>query len=113
MRKVDRDAMRRAIKMQRERSAQRREQIDRKLATDGFEEAGYFAAYSQQRHNLELRPWQPVPCWAGDEKPVDDMPSAGKVAAWELRRRLIAAGLSAFEPNPSVALAAIKEEASQ
>jgi hypothetical protein len=32
---------------------------------------------------------------------------AGKVAAWELRRRLLKAGLSEFEPDPVAALEAV------
>ena len=60
---------------------------------------------------LNLKPWQPPPCWQGDERPVDDFATAGRVAAWELRRRLLAAGLSAFEPDPVGALAAIEARA--
>jgi hypothetical protein len=41
----------------------------------------------------------------GDDKPRDESPVAGRVAAWELRRRLLAAGLSVYEPDPLNALA--------
>jgi hypothetical protein len=41
-----------------------------------------------------------------DDRPRDDHSLAGKVAAWELRRRLIKAGLSEFEPDPVAALEA-------
>jgi hypothetical protein len=63
-----------------------------------------FAAYSLQCDALNLKPWQSPPMDAGDDKPRDESPVAGRVAAWELRRRLIAAGLSKFEPDPIRAL---------
>ena len=64
------------------------------------------AVYHCQMETLRLRPWQTPPCWVGDERPhVDD--HRGEVAAWELRRRLLAAGLSEFEPDPVAALEAI------
>jgi len=42
--------------------------------------------------------------WAEEDRPRDDHPSAGKVAAWKLRRRLLKAGLSQWEPDPIRAL---------
>jgi hypothetical protein len=46
-----------------------------------------------------------------DEKPDADPQRHGLFAAWELRRRLIALGLSAFEPDPVAALQAVEEAA--
>jgi hypothetical protein len=43
----------------------------------------------------------------GQSKAKDDFPTAGRVAAWELRRRLLKAGLSEFEPDPVAALEAV------
>ena len=61
------------------------------------------AVYHCQMEALHLRPWQTPPCWMGDERPcVDD--HRGEGAAWALRCRLIAAGLSQFEPDPVAAL---------
>jgi len=62
------------------------------------------AVYGCQMKNLRLKPWQPPPCWAEEDRPRDDHPSAGKVAAWELRR-LIKAGV--WEPDPVAALEAV------
>jgi hypothetical protein len=45
--------------------------------------------------------------WADDDKPHDPHPTAGRVAAWELRRRLLKAGLSQWEPDPVAALEAV------
>jgi hypothetical protein len=46
-----------------------------------------------------------------DQKPDADPQQHGLLAAWELRRRLIAVGLSAFEPDPLHALQAVAEAA--
>jgi hypothetical protein len=92
MRKIDRDALRRAFKM-----ADRRPPPEADVEKWWDEAMG--AVYHCQMEALRLRPWQSPPCWIGDERPrVDD--HRGEVAAWKLRRRLIAAGLSEFEPDP-------------
>ena len=49
-----------------------------------------------------------MPCELDDEKPIGDPQRRGLLKAWEVRRRLLAAGLSAFEPDPIGALAAIE-----
>jgi len=100
MRRVDRAALKRAIIEARKQDPARRRQVDRMLAErDWLRVAGCC-----QTHNLELRPWQPPPCQMTDERPTDDFPSRGRVRAWQLRRQLIEAGLSQWEPNPTVAL---------
>jgi hypothetical protein len=53
-----------------------------------------FCAFAAQMAALQLRPYQPPPCWGGD-------PDADGLAD-----RLRAAGLSRFEPDPAAALAA-------
>ena len=73
-------------------------QMQRKLKDEPWIEAAQFAAYACQDDALRLKPWQPAPCWMGDDRPVDDFAGAGRVAAWELRRRLIAWGLSGTSP---------------
>ena len=101
MRKIDRDALRRAFKM-----AERRPPPEADVEKWWDEAMG--AVYHCQMETLRLRPWQTPPCWVGDERPhVDD--HRGEVAAWELRRRLLAAGLSEFEPDPVRALEAVAE----
>lgn len=103
---VDREALERAIRLLRERGGADALQTDRMLADKErpWIETALSAVFVCQSDALHLRPWQPPPCWLGDDRPVDDFPLAGRVAAWELRRRLIASGLSAFEPDPITAL---------
>jgi hypothetical protein len=99
MRKVDREALRRAMGMV-EADPVRQAVAQMKLRDETWEEVALSAAYSCQCDSLHLKPWQPPPMWVDEDRPRDDHPSAGKVAAWELRRRLIAAGLSIYEPDP-------------
>jgi hypothetical protein len=95
---VDRDALARALALVRaSKDPGRRVQIEGKLREEGWFEAASFAAYSVQNRVLGLKPWQDPPCFGhlGDDP-----------AAAELQRRLEAAGLSIFEPDPEGALAA-------
>jgi hypothetical protein len=64
-------------------------------------------ARRQQRRALRLKPWELPPCEV-DEEPDGDPTEIGLLRAWELRQRLIAAGLSVYEPDPIGALAAIE-----
>jgi hypothetical protein len=111
LRRVDREALERAIALRLAAGGNAALQMQRKLKDDAWIEAALFAAYAMQDDTLRLKSWQPAPCWMGDERPVDDFPLAGRVAAWEVRRRLIASGLSAYEPDPIGALAAIEARA--
>jgi hypothetical protein len=63
------------------------------------------AACNAQRRALGLRPWELAPCQVDDERPAHDRNKLGLFKAWELRRRLIAAALSPYEPDPIGALA--------
>jgi hypothetical protein len=104
MKKADREALRRALRMTKGERA-----VSRPLGPEGSDawwDEATSAAYSCQMDNLRLRPWQDPPCWACDDKPVDDH-THGRVAAWELRRRLLKAGLSQYEPDPVAALEAV------
>ena len=111
MKKVDREALTRAIAMVRLQSPKRCKQIDAKLKGEPWEEVGRFAAYSCQCRNLKLRSWQYPPCWMGDAEPDGDPQGYGLQSAWKLRRRLIAFGLSAYEPDPLAALDAAEQAA--
>ena len=76
-------------------------------------EVGWSCAISCQEKVLRTRPWQPVP--AADYVAVTDRddegsPIMGRAAAAELLRRLLAAGLSRYEPDPLRALARIEAE---
>jgi hypothetical protein len=105
---VDIAALERSIAMARASSPARDQQISAMLKERKWLEVAEFASYCCQDDALKLKPWQPPPCWMGDAKPVDDSPLAGRVAAWRLRQRLIASGLSQFEPDPLGALHAIE-----
>jgi len=104
---VDREALTRALEMARAESEEERKHIDRVLAEDGWQQAAETAAYHCQDARLHLRPWQPPPCWirnlAGDLAAGNDG-VGGRYAAAKLVQRLLAAGLSRFEPDPEAAL---------
>ena len=87
-----------------------REQIERKLTEQGLEEAGQTAAYHCQDTALKLKPWMTPPCWLRTARDVkaalrEALPDAhGNRRAGELVERLLAAGLSRYEPDPVDAL---------
>ncbi len=98
MKRVDREALERAIKLAREQDAGRRQQIDGKLKSESWEAVGRFASYFCQSRSLKLRPWQWPPCWVTIDDQDDGL--GGRKAAAMLLRRLLDAGLSKFEPDP-------------
>ena len=101
---IDREALERAVALMRaEDDPQRRDQIARMLQEDGWLEAASFAAYHRQREVLDLKPWESPPCY-GDTGHGHD----GHADAAKLLKRLVAAGLSKFEPDPLSALAKIE-----
>jgi hypothetical protein len=102
---VDREALERGLKLCREQSAEDADQINRMLADRPLVEVQQFACYSLQVENLGLRPWELAPCEVEDGKPVENPNKRdGALRAWELRARLIKAGLSVWEPSPASAL---------
>jgi hypothetical protein len=101
VKRIDRDAMRRAIDIMRQEGPDRAAQIDRKLKDEGFSAAGRFASCYVQDERLQLKPWQTPPC---------DIWGYGQSDAIELRDRLLAAGLSIYEPDPVKALAEVEHK---
>jgi hypothetical protein len=91
-----------ALKLVREESPGRAEQLALKLADDGWWPTARFAAYSRQVDALHLKPWEHPPCWA---TPDDDYPDR---EAARLLKRMLSAGISQFDPDPMVALEAAK-----
>ena len=102
----------RAIKLANERQHKHdilregRSQIDRQLDSRPWEEVGAFAAYSCQMKSLRLKSWELPPC----EVRVDNTDPECAYAA-KLLRRLLAAGLSRYEPDPVSALQAVEARA--
>jgi len=105
---LDRDALERAIATDRARNAACRQQIDDKLRREPWLEVARLAADRCQEIAVCLPPWQ---CWPPCRVQPDDMDRAGyqhrgisQSAA--LLRRMLAAGLSRYEPDPVRALEA-------
>jgi hypothetical protein len=99
---IDRDALSRALAIEHERNPAG---IDNDLKQRPWEDVARSAAYAVQLRTLRLKPWQALPCEASDA--ATDPPCyghhPGEVA---LRRRLVAARLSLYEPDPITALEA-------
>ncbi len=94
---LDREALERAMKFA-SRDPGRRWQ----LRDESWLAVATFAAYCMQSQNLHLKPWEYPPCW-GSETPLGY--HGDQREAWELCKRLLAAGLSRWEPDPITALA--------
>jgi hypothetical protein len=109
------EALERAIRIRRNHKDEvDRIQIESKLRHNEWEEVGRFAAMCCQCDALNLAPHQTPPCWINPAnieailaKGNTDDP-AGDYAAAVLLKRLLAAGLSRYEPNPLDALKAFK-----
>jgi hypothetical protein len=102
---LDRDALERAIEMMRRHSPMKAAQIDDKLAHEGFIAAGTFAAYCMQCDTLRLKPWEAPPMDAQSGDVIDPNVYGYRPGEVALCNRLLAAGLSRYEPDPLAALA--------
>jgi hypothetical protein len=111
MNRKDREALKRALRVTQAEPG-RGEQI-KAMRADGesWESVAEFCAYHQQMRRLSLRPWEYPPCWMTDQRPLADPNKYGLLAAWQLRQRLLAGGLSAFEPDPLTALSRLETPA--
>ena len=105
---VDRDALKRCIEMART-YPNRSEQIDWKIEYDGWQNTAKFCAYLCQSRNLRLEIQEFPPCWLLDVDDVEGPAFKRKPQAAKLLRRLLAAGLSQYEPDPIRALAAAEK----
>jgi hypothetical protein len=108
MTKNDRAALELAMEYAR-RDPMRAEQLDSKLAGTRFtsgkgwaippepwEAVARFAAYGCQMKSLRLRPWETPPCH------VDESRTSREAS---FLRKMLAAGVSRFHPDPLAALA--------
>jgi hypothetical protein len=103
---VDREALERAIELTKAENRARAAQITNKLKTESWREVAEFAAYHCQCRALQVRPWETVPVHVDEDDPIpldDDVHRRAR--AIKLLRRLLASGLSRFEPQPLAALA--------
>jgi hypothetical protein len=108
----DRRAMQRAIEQMRNESAESRERVERVLRVEGFESAAQTAAYPCQFRALRLKPWMCPPAWAADEIDATRPNTFGnRPDEVALLKRMLAAGLSRFHPDPMRALTEIETKA--
>lgn len=76
-------------------------------------EAASQASYNRQMDHLELDPWESPPCWI-DEDEIDDIIARGPGIDCKnyngalLLRKMIAAGIAKYHPQPITALASAK-----
>jgi hypothetical protein len=107
---ADRAAMQQAIDQVCARGGDDCVLVERKVASEGFEQAGETAAYRCQDRALRLRPWQPPPCWV---EPRADGPDDG-IMGWRrgelLLLRMLELGISRYHPDPQAAIAAAEKE---
>jgi hypothetical protein len=103
---VDRSALERAIEIAKAESPGRARQIASKLKHESWRSVAEFAASCCQDRALQTRPWELAPISVDEDDPIpdgDDHRRTGR--AIKLLRRLLAAGLSRYEPSPLTALA--------
>jgi hypothetical protein len=86
--------------------ARRAAQLDGMLAERPWLEVAQFAAYCCQTDALRLKPWERPPCH-GDypSRPGNPLNLASARAAASLLKRMRAAGISKYHPDPLAALA--------
>jgi hypothetical protein len=101
---VDLEALTRAMEIA-SRDPRIAKHLEWREATYGWADAARFAAYSCQCDALKLKAWQEPAMYGDSTDGVDDFPNAGRAGAADLLRRLLATGLSRFEPDPMKALA--------
>jgi hypothetical protein len=111
--RIDRAALERALAMDPDRDPSHAPPPDRRLEPERWLLAAKSAAYACQCAALRPEPWQPVPSNEYVSVTDDDRqygPVMGRAAAAELLRRLLAVGLSRYEPDPLGALERIEAE---
>jgi hypothetical protein len=94
----DRDALERAMDIAK-RDKERAKQLQSKLRDEPWIEVAEFAAYACQIDALSLKPWQSPPCSVDEDDPDERDRDAQK-----LLQRMLAAGVSRYDPDPLAAL---------
>jgi len=106
MTRNDRNALKLTLALCRNESPARSHQIDSKLEDEPWEEVVRFAAFCCQGRSLHLMPWDLPPCCAseGDDSDID-------AEAVKLLRKMLAAGVSRWHPDPMAAIEEAKRKA--
>ena len=105
MTRKDRDALKRCMEIAMT-DPLRADQLRSKLEYESWEDVARFAANCVQGRSLRLRPWESPPCSAEviwNDGSIRRDPDAGAMLD-----RMLAAGLSQYEPDPLAALQAAR-----
>ena len=84
-------------------------QIEGMLADGEWEHAALLAAYGCQWRNLHLAVCDFPPCWVEPDDPDSSDDHCGQASARQLLRKMLAAGLSRYDPDPLKSLAAARK----
>jgi hypothetical protein len=98
---TDRDALERCMQLAMLDESQKH-QLESKLKDESWHDVAVFAAYYVQGYCLRLRPWELPPCAVSDNPEEESQAQQGAV---KLLNKMLAAGLSRYEPDPLNALA--------
>jgi hypothetical protein len=83
-------------------------QISCKIAEEGWRQAAEFAASHRQTIALHLKPWQLPPSDVVESDAHDPL----RAEAVRLLHKMLAHGVSRYDPNPLAAIAAAKKQKS-
>jgi hypothetical protein len=86
------------------------EQVRMMLAEDGWYETAVFCAYHRQCESLNLSSAENPPLTVDED---DDLNHPGDDKALQLKNRMLALGLSLFDPTPMESIAAAKRRQSR
>jgi hypothetical protein len=84
--------------------------IETLLRDRGEQEAGVWAVGLLQTKNLKLKPWECPPCDCFNVAAPSDVYGC-RPSELRLLQRMLAAGVSRYDPNPMQALAALERAA--
>ena len=107
---ADIEALEACIEQTKAESATRQLQIESMLANEPWGQVAEFCAYCAQSESLRLRVWESPPCWVCETDPDTADDHCGEASARELLRKMRAAGISRYHPDPMRALAARKRK---
>jgi len=113
MTRRDRAALQLAMQMARQ-DLVRAEQLDAKLKDEPWQSVAEFAAYGCQFRTLRLKPWMTPPCDADDTAEAQGRQKYfTEPTAVALLKRMKAAGVSRWHPDPMRALAEAEARSTQ